>query len=67
MTRGTTRRSARCRAAEALDFYTQGVDAKPNDARLKEALLLNYVACNLELRASFLALSLPFLSGKLIL
>jgi len=34
------------------------VDAKPDDAQLKEALLLNRAACNLELRASFL----PFIS-----
>jgi len=33
---------------EALGFYTQGLDAKPDDARLKEALLLNHVACNLD-------------------
>ena len=39
---------------EALGFYTQGVDAKPDDVRLKEALLLNRAACNLELRASLL-------------
>jgi hypothetical protein len=37
---------------EALGFYTQGVDAKPDDVQLKEALLLNRAACNLELRAS---------------
>ena len=36
---------------EALGFYMQGMDAKP-DVQLKEALLLNRVACNLELLAS---------------
>ena len=43
------------RYREALGFYTQGVDAKPDDsdARLKEALL-NRAACNLELRACVL-------------
>ncbi len=40
------------RHREALGFYAQGVDAKPDDARLREALLLNRAACNLELRAS---------------
>lgn len=39
------------RYREALKFYTQGVDAKPDDAQLGEALLLNRAACNLELRA----------------
>jgi len=33
---------------EALGLYTQGLDAKPDDARLKEALLLNRAACNLD-------------------
>jgi len=37
------------RYREALGFYTQGVDAKPDDVQLKEALLLNRAACNLEL------------------
>jgi small subunit ribosomal protein S7e len=37
---------------EALGFYTQGVDAKPDNTRVKEALLLNRAACNLELRTS---------------
>jgi len=32
---------------EALGFYTQ--DARPDDARLKEALLLTRVTCNPEL------------------
>lgn len=40
------------RYREALGFYTQGVGAKPDDVQLKEALLLNRAACNLELRAS---------------
>jgi hypothetical protein len=44
---------------EALGFYTHRVDANPNDTRLKKALLLNCLAYDLELRASFLALS-PF-------
>lgn len=42
------------RYREALGFYTQGVGAKPDDVRLKEALLLNRAACNLELRAFLL-------------
>ncbi|KAH9955557.1 hypothetical protein BC827DRAFT_870643 [Russula dissimulans] len=37
------------RYREALGFYSQGVDAKPDDVQLKEALLLNRAACNLEL------------------
>jgi hypothetical protein len=40
------------RYREALGFYTQGVDTKPDDAQLREALLLNRAACNLELRVS---------------
>lgn len=40
------------RYREALGFYTQGVDAKPEDLTLLEALLLNRAACNLELRLS---------------
>jgi hypothetical protein len=40
------------RYREALGFYTQGMDAKPDDVQLKEALLLNRAACNLELRVS---------------
>jgi tetratricopeptide (TPR) repeat protein len=47
------------RYREALGFYTQGVEAKPDDGRLREALLLNRAACNLELRASARR-SLPF-------
>ena len=38
------------RYREALGFYTQGIDAKPDDQRLQEALLCNRAACNLELR-----------------
>ncbi|TFK94731.1 40S ribosomal protein S7 [Polyporus arcularius HHB13444] len=37
------------RYREALGFYTQGVDAKPEDKALLEALLCNRAACNLEL------------------
>ena len=33
-----------------MKFYTQGVDAKPEDPQLLEALLCNRAACNLELR-----------------
>jgi len=43
------------RYREALGFYTQGISAKPEDVQLKEALLLNRAACNLELRASLLS------------
>ena len=42
------------RYREALGFYTQGIDAKPDEIQLKEALLLNRAACNLELRAFLL-------------
>ncbi|THH33600.1 hypothetical protein EUX98_g574 [Antrodiella citrinella] len=38
------------RHREALGFYTQGVDAKPDDQTLLEALLCNRAACNLELK-----------------
>ncbi|KAG5637313.1 hypothetical protein H0H81_005006 [Sphagnurus paluster] len=38
------------RYREALGFYTQGVDAKPTDKALHEALLCNRAACNLELK-----------------
>ena len=38
------------RYREALGFYTQGIDAKPTDKALLEALLCNRAACNLELR-----------------
>jgi hypothetical protein len=42
------------RYREALEFYTQGVEAKPDDDHLREALFLNRGACNLELRASLI-------------
>ncbi|KAF9481982.1 40S ribosomal protein S7 [Pholiota conissans] len=38
------------RYREALGFYTQGVDAKPADNTILEALLCNRAACNLELQ-----------------
>ncbi|KJA24633.1 hypothetical protein HYPSUDRAFT_86005 [Hypholoma sublateritium FD-334 SS-4] len=38
------------RYREALGFYTQGVDAKPSDNSILEALLCNRAACNLELQ-----------------
>ena len=38
------------RYREAISFYNQGVDAKPRDDAILEALLLNRAACNLELR-----------------
>ncbi|OAX39042.1 40S ribosomal protein S7 [Rhizopogon vinicolor AM-OR11-026] len=38
------------RYREALDFYTQGIDAKPSDPSLHEVLLCNRAACNLELK-----------------
>ncbi|KAI0660911.1 40S ribosomal protein S7 [Cubamyces menziesii] len=38
------------RYREALGFYTQGVDAKPTDNTILEALLCNRAACNLELQ-----------------
>lgn len=38
------------RYREALGFYTQGVEAKPTDSVLHEAILCNRAACNLELR-----------------
>jgi hypothetical protein len=34
---------------EAVGFYTQGIDAKPTDKVLLEALHINRAACNLEL------------------
>ena len=51
------------RYREALGFYTQGVDAKPDDVQLKEALVLNRAACNLELRVSFLFYLTCFVRG----
>ena len=41
------------RYREALGFYSQGVDAKPEDKTLLEALLCNRAACNLELSEHF--------------
>ncbi|OSD04320.1 40S ribosomal protein S7 [Trametes coccinea BRFM310] len=38
------------RYKEARDFYTQGIDAKPEDKSILEALLCNRAACNLELQ-----------------
>ncbi|KAF8211486.1 hypothetical protein K438DRAFT_1569148 [Mycena galopus ATCC 62051] len=38
------------RYREAQGFYTQGIDAKPTDVVLQEALLCNRAACNLELK-----------------
>ncbi|KAH7914383.1 40S ribosomal protein S7 [Hygrophoropsis aurantiaca] len=38
------------RIREALGFYAQGLDAKPTDIFLREALLCNRAACNLELK-----------------
>ena len=38
------------RYREAVGFYNQGVDVKPTDSSILEALLLNRAACNLELR-----------------
>lgn len=37
------------RYREAMGFYTQGIDANPDDQKLTEALLSNRAACNLEL------------------
>jgi len=38
------------RYREALGFYNQAIDAKPDDKALLESLFLNRAACNLELR-----------------
>ncbi|KAL5487906.1 CNS1 [Sanghuangporus weigelae] len=38
------------RYREALGFYNQGIDAKPEDPKLLELLLCNRAACNLELK-----------------
>jgi small subunit ribosomal protein S7e len=38
------------RYREAIGFYNQGVDTKPTDNAIIEALLLNRAACNVELR-----------------
>lgn len=37
------------RYREALGFYTQGIDAQPDSTSIREALLANRAACNLEL------------------
>lgn len=42
------------RYREALNFYTQGIDAKPSDPVLLEGLLCNRAACNLELSEKLL-------------
>lgn len=39
------------RTRDALNFYSQGIGAKPTDRALLEALLCNRAACNLDLRA----------------
>lgn len=41
------------RFREAVAFYTQGINVDPQQPELREALLLNRAACNLELRTSF--------------
>ena len=41
------------RYRDAVGFYTQGIDAKPTDPVLIEALLCNRAACNLELSERF--------------
>ncbi|KAJ3758230.1 40S ribosomal protein S7 [Lentinula raphanica] len=38
------------RFRDAIGFYTQGIDAKPDNPSLLEALLCNRAACNLELK-----------------
>ncbi|KAF8913728.1 40S ribosomal protein S7 [Gymnopilus junonius] len=38
------------RYREAVNFYNQGIDAKPEDKAILEALLCNRAACNLELQ-----------------
>jgi hypothetical protein len=40
------------RYRDALGFYNQALEAKPTDNNLKESLLLNRAACNLELSGS---------------
>lgn len=42
------------RYREALGFYTQAINAKPDDKALLESLFLNRAACNLELRGYLL-------------
>jgi hypothetical protein len=51
------------RYRQALGFYTQGIGAKPDDVQLREALLLNRAACNLELRESLLSHLTRFVKG----
>lgn len=41
------------RYRDALGFYTQGIDAKPTDLVILEALLCNRAACNLKLGESW--------------
>ncbi|KAF9246923.1 40S ribosomal protein S7 [Melanogaster broomeanus] len=38
------------RYREAMGFYTQGLDVKPTDTAVQEALYCNRAACNLELK-----------------
>ncbi|KAK2459612.1 hypothetical protein APHAL10511_008367 [Amanita phalloides] len=38
------------RYRDALGFYTQGIDAQSTDPELREALMCNRAACNLELK-----------------
>lgn len=38
------------RFREAASFYTQGLQAKPPEGKIKQSLLLNRAACNLELK-----------------
>ena len=45
------------RYREAMNFYNQGIEAKPVDPKLLEALLCNRAACNLELRTSFTSIT----------
>ena len=40
------------RYREALGFYTQGIEARPTDPAIQEALLCNRAASNLELSVS---------------
>ena len=42
------------RHREALAFYSQGIDAKPTNPAVLEALLCNRAACNLELSEAIL-------------
>lgn len=49
------------RYREALGFYDQAIDAKPDDKALLESLFLNRAACNLELREYIILTTFPFL------